>query len=446
MPEEKEESIDLGRLSHIIWEKKKITGGIVVGCTLLALLVSLILPKKWESTVVVQTRNAAPVAASDMAMQAMGLTSGKASPVNNYMELMKTRTVLDPIIEQMDWGGKKPPKAADFAKKWLDIKNTKQTNIITIAAKGRTPEEAQTIAQSVADNFLSMQTEKSQQTQSLLVQFLNGRIADAKQEAEDASQKFADYQREHKMYSPDEEAKVTVQKLKGYDDAIKDVKVAQATTQAKLEVVNGKLSEIAGSSKAYNINDNANVQNIRGQIISAEVELAGLREHYTENHPTIIAARQRLNELQQALRNEVDTVVDSNTTSLNPVQADLMKAQAEGEAGLAASQASEQALVERRAEVEDHLSSFPQTVIEYLQLQREATLKNDIYLGLVKQCEQNKIDEAKESMDIQIIDAADLPDEDEPVFPKKILFTVIGFVMGCMISFGYSLVMYKREA
>ena len=444
MPEEKEESIDLGRLSHIIWEKKKITGGIVVGCTLLALVVSLILPKKWESTVVVQTRNAAPVAASDMAA-AMGLQA-KANPALNYIELMKTRTVLDPIIEQMDWGGKKPPKAAAFAKKWLDIKNTKQTNLITIAAKGRTPEEAQTIAQSVADNFLSMQTEKSQQTQSLLVQFLNGRIADAKQEAEDASQKFADYQREHKMYSPDEEAKATVQKLKGYDDAIKDVKVAQATTQAKLEVVNGKLSEIAGESKAYNINDNGNVQNIRGQIISAEVELAGLREHYTENHPTIIAARQRLNELQQALRNEVDTVVDSNTTSLNPVQADLMKAQAEGEAGLAASQASEQALVERRAEVEDHLSSFPQTVIEYLQLQREATLKNDIYLGLVKQCEQNKIDEAKESMDIQIIDAADLPDEDEPVFPKKILFTVIGFVLGCIISFGYSLVMYKREA
>ena len=445
MPEEKEESIDLGRLSHIIWEKKKITGGIIVGCTLLALLVSLILPKKWESTVVVQTRNAAPVAASDMAVAAMGLAA-KADPTQNYIELMKTRTVLDPIIEQMDWGGKKPPKAAAFAKKWLDIKNTKQTNLITIAAKGRTPEEAQMIAQSVADNFLTMQTDKNQQTQSLLVQFLNGRIEDAKKEAEDASQKFADYQREHKMYSPDEEAKTTVQKLKGYDDAIKDVKVAQATTQAKLEVVNGKLGEIAGSSKAYNINDNANVQNIRGQIISAEVELAGLREHYTENHPTIIAARQRLNELQQALRNEVDTVVDSNTASLNPVQADLMKAQAEGEAGLAASQASEQALVERRAEVEDHLSSFPQTVIEYLQLQREATLKNDIYLGLVKQCEQNKIDEAKESMDIQIIDEADLPDEDTPVFPKKKLFTAIGFVLGCMISFGYGLVMYKREA
>lgn len=444
MPEEKEESIDLGRLSHIIWEKKKITGGIVVGCTLLALLVSLILPKKWESTVVVQTRNAAPVAASDMAA-AMGLQA-KADPTLNYIELMKTRTVLDPIIEQMDWGGKKPPKAAAFAKSWLDIKNTKQTNLITIAAKGRTPEEAQTIAQSVADNFLSMQTDKNQQTQSLLVQFLNGRIADAKQEAEDASQKFADYQREHKMYSPDEEAKATVEKLKGYDDAIKDVKVAQATTQAKLEVVNGKLSEIAGESKAYNINDNANVQSIRGQIISAEVELAGLREHYTENHPTIIAARQRLSELQQALQNEVDTVVDSNTTSLNPVQADLMKAQAEGEAGLAASQASEQALVERRAEVEDHLSSFPQTVIEYLQLQREATLKNDIYLGLVKQCEQNKIDEAKESMDIQIIDSADLPDEDAPVAPRKKLITAIGFVLGCMISFGYSLVMYKREA
>ena len=392
-----------------------------------------------------QTRNAGSIAAGDTS--AIGLLgSMKANPINNYMELMKSRYVLDPIIEDMDWHGKKPPKASSFAKQYLDIKNTKQTNLITITAKAATPEDAQKISQAVVDNFLALQTDKNEQTQTLLVQFLNERIEEAKKDAEETSQKFADYQREHKMYSPDEEAKATVKKLNGYDEAMKNLKVTEATTQAKLGVVNEKLGNMAGASKAYNINDNGNVQSIRGKIIAAEVDLAGLREHYTDRHPTIIAAQQRLAELRQALKNEVDTVVDSNTTSLNPVQADLMKEKAENEAGLAAAQASEEALEKRRAEVEDHLSDFPQEVIEYLQLQRDANIKNEIYVNLVKQCEQNKIDEAKESMDIQVIDPADLPNEDEPSAPRKKFITAIGLVLGCMIVFGYSLVMYKREA
>ena len=442
---EKEESIDLGKLWQVAKTHRKVVGGIIVGCTILAAVISLLLPKQYESTTLVQTRNAGSIAAGDT--PAIGLLgSMKANPINNYMELMKSRYVLDPIIEDMDWHGKKPPKASSFAKQYLDIKNTKQTNLITITAKAATPEDAQKISQAVVDNFLALQTDKNEQTQTLLVQFLNERIEKAKKDAEETSQKFADYQREHKMYSPDEEAKATVKKLNGYDEAMKNLKVTEATTQAKLGVVNEKLGNMAGASKAYNINDNGNVQSIRGKIIAAEVDLAGLREHYTDRHPTIIAAQQRLAELRQALKNEVDTVVDSNTTSLNPVQADLMKEKAENEAGLAAAQASEEALEKRRAEVEDHLSDFPQEVIEYIQLQRDANIKNEIYVNLVKQCEQNKIDEAKESMDIQVIDPADLPNEDEPSAPRKKIITAIGLVLGCIIAFGYSLVMYKREA
>lgn len=446
---EKEESIDLGKLWQVAKTHRKVVGGIIVGCTILAAAISLILPKQYESTTLVQTRDAnkAMGGQAAAAMALLGGGSGVASPTTNYMELMKSRTVLEPIIDAMDWEDpKKKPDAKAFAKSYLDIKNTKSTNLIEVTAKGKTPEEAQQISQSVVDNFLAMQTNNQQQTQSLLVKFLNDRIEEAKKDSDEAAQKFADYQREHKMYSPDEEAKVTVQKLKGYDDAMKDLKVAEATTQAKLGVVNEKLGDIAGASKAYNINDNANVQNIRGQIIAGEVDLAGLREHYTDRHPTVIAAQQRLAELRQALKNEVDTVVDSNTTSLNPVQAGLMKEKAESEAGLAAAKASEEAIQKRRAEVEDHLTDFPQEVIEYLQLQREASIKTEIYTNLVKQCEQNKIQEAMEAMDIQVIDPANLPDEDKPSFPRKKLITAIGLVLGCMIAFGYSLVMYKRGA
>ena len=107
--------------------------------------------------------------------------------------------------------------------------------------------------------------------------------------------------------------------------------------------------------------------------------------------------------------------------------------------------ASETAINERKAEVEDNLTDFPQEVIEFMELKQEAEMKNGIYTALVNQCEQDKIQEAMESMDIQVIDPADLPDVDKPAAPKKKLIAAIGLVLGCLIAFGYSLVVYKRE-
>ena len=411
---EKEESIDLGKLWQVTKAHKKTVGGILVGCTAIATIIAFVLPKQYESTTLVQTRNASKEMGGQAAaaMAALGVGGGASSPTNNYMELMKTRTVLDPIIDEL-YEGKDPekkPDAAAFAKSNLDIKNTKGTNLITVTAKGKTPEEAQQISQEVVDNFLKMQTDNSQQTQSLLVQFLNGRIEEAKKDSDDAAQKFADFSREHKLYSPDEQLKQAITQVSAYDKSIADLQSQQKAAQAQYDVATNKLGQQKSSSKAYNINDNGTVQSIRGQIVAKEVELVGLRQKYTDNNPTVIAAQQQLNQLQSDLASEVSAVVDSNATSLNSAQMELLKNQAVAEASIGAAKASEDAVRAKKAEIEQDIDKYPDDMVTYLQLKSDAEIKKTIYTNLVQQCEQNKIQEAMESMDIQVIDAANLPE------------------------------------
>ena len=445
---EKEESIDLGKLWQVTKAHKKVVGGIIVGCTAIATITAFVLPKQYESTTLVQTRNASKEMGGQAAaaMAALGVGGAASSPTNNYMELMKTRTVLDPIIDEL-YEGKDPekkPDAAGFAKSNLDIKNTKGTNLITVTAKGKTPEEAQQISQEVVDNYLKMQTDNSQQTQSLLVQFLNGRIEEAKQDSDDAAQKFADFSREHKLYSPDEQLKQAITQASAYDKSIADLQSQQKAAQAQYDVATNKLGQQKSGAKAYNINDNGTVQSIRGQIVAKEVELVGLRQKYTDNNPTVIAAQQQLNQLQSDLASEVSAVVDSNAASLNTAQMELVKNQAVAEASISAAKASEDAVRAKKAEIEQDIDKYPDDMVTYLQLKSDAEIKKTIYTNLVQQCEQNKIQEAMESMDIQVIDAANLPKA--PSAPRKKLIAAIGFVLGCIIAFGYSLVMYKREA
>ena len=377
---------------------------------------------------------------------AMGIGGGGSSDTLNYIELMKSRKVLEPIIDQLEWEDeKKKPQAKDFAKKVLKIENTKQTNLITVTATGKTPEEAQMISQGVVDNFLALQTDKGKQTQSTLIQFLNERIDEAKKDAEDARTKFAEYQQAHKVYSPDEQAKAAVAKMNAFDEAISNMAVQRKASQAKLDAVSAKLGDIRSNSQNFNINDNANVMALRKQIVDAQVSLVGMQERYTEENPNVVSAKERIAALQNKLTEEVNTIVASKYTTMNPTQATLIGEQANAQVSMAVAEASESAIKARKEDKEKELENFPKEVLEYLTLQREASIKEDIYTNLVKQCENSKISEAMESMDIQVIDPADLPDEDKPAGPRKKLITAIGFVIGCLISFGYGLIQYKRE-
>ena len=443
-----EDTIDLGKLANIAIDHKKEIAAIIAGCTVLVAGISFVLPKQYESTTLVQTRSTGKDI-NDMAamVSMMGTNSGGGSSTGsptNYIELMKSRRVLEPIIDDMEWEDeKKKPDAASFAKAHLDIKNTKQTNLITITAKGRTPEEAQKISQSVVDNFLAMQTDMNQQTQSLLVKFLNERIETAKKDADDAATRLATYSKEHKMYAPDEQTKLTVEQLNAYDKAISELEVQQKSAQATYDTATAKLGEQKADAKKFHINDNSNVQNLRAQIVNKQVQLVGMREKFTEEHPSVIQVRKELSSLNSALVNEVNAAVDSSAASLNSTYAELLKNQAVAEAQIRAASASEDAIKEKKTEKEKTIEAFPEAVMRYIQLQSDSKLKEDVYLNLVKQCEQKKIQETLESMDIQIVDVADLPSK--PSAPKRKMFVIVGALIGFLVSVIYMLLIYRKN-
>ena len=240
--------------------------------------------------------------------------------------------------------------AEGFAKSNLNIENVKGTNLIKVVAKGRSPEEAQMIASNVVENFLKMMTEMNQHSQSYMVKFLNERIETAKKEADEAAVKLASFQKENKIYKPDDQAKLAIEQLNAYDKAISDMQLQQKSAQAQYDVATQKLGEQKLGALGFEINDNSNVQSIRAQIVSKEVELVGLRQKYTEEHPAIMGAQKQLEKLDQALANEVSAVVNSNAASMNTAQMELLKNQAIAQAQVSAANASETAIKEKNRE------------------------------------------------------------------------------------------------
>lgn len=444
------DTIDLRKLFSLMMEKKKIVIAIIVICTIIATIVAFVLPKSYQSTTLVRVKSGSSSMFGYAAMAAgLGIDVGGSSSASpeNYIELMKSREVLEPIIEQVDMPEEDKEKLTteNFIKKYLEITNTKKTDLINIKAYGKTPEEAQMISQSVADNFLALMTKLNKEDNSSVLKFLDERIKIAKEEMETAENKLQAYQQEHKIYAPDEQAKAIITNLNTYDTTIAQLQAQSEGDSAKLAGVTSQLEQQNASLLEYNVSDNTNIGNIRESIVNKRVELVGLQQQFTDEHPDVIKAKEELNSLEKSLSDEITKAVNSQSVTLSPVQSNLLKDKISTEVQISVNNASLEALKAKQAEAQESIATLSADSVEYMRLSREATITGQVYTSLVQNYEQTRIQEAKDSMDIQIIDAADLPKEDMPAKPNKKIIVAIGFVLGIMISFGYTLYNYSRR-
>lgn len=443
------DTIDLRKLFSLMLEKKKIVIAIIVICTIIATIVAFVLPKSYQSTTLVRVKSGGSsmyaAMAADFGIDIRG--AGSSASPESYIELMKSREVLNPIIEKIDLTDeeREKMKADDFFKKYLEITNTKKTDLINIAAYGKTPEEAQMISQGVADNFLALMTKLNKEDNSTTLKFLDERIKIAKEEMETAENKLAAYQQEHKIYAPDEQAKAIIANLNNYDTTIAQLQAQSEGDNAKLAGVTSQLEQQNASLLEYNVSDNTNIGNIRESIVNKRVELVGLQQQFTDEHPDVIKAKEELNSLEKSLSDEIAKAVNSQSVTLSPVQSNLLKDKISTEVQISVNNASLEALKAKQAEAQENIATLSADSVEYMRLSREATITGQVYTSLVQNYEQTRIQEAKDSMDIQIIDAADLPKEDMPAKPNKKIIIAIGFVLGILISLGYTLYNYSRR-
>ena len=446
-----EETIDLRKIFSVIGEQKKVIIPIIVMCTVIAIIIAFVLPKSYQSNTLVKIKSSNNAAMSSMVAMAagFGIDVGSSSPDSpeNYIEFMKSREVIQPIIDSLDMDEEKKEKMTteDFIKSYLEIVNIKKTGLINIVAYGKTPEEAQMISQAVTDNFLTLMNKLNKENNSSTLNFLNERMSIAKEEMETAENKLQTYQQEKGIYSPNDQTKALIDKLDDYDKKIAQLEAQEQANSAKLQDVTGQLEQQNSSLLEYNISDNDAIMNLRTAIVNKQVELVGLQQRYTEEHPDVIRAREELAELKKSLDREIQSAVNSKSATLTPVQGNLLMEKVKTETDEAVTSASLDALKAKQQEAEGNISTLSADSVEYMRLLREQKITSEVYINLVKAYENMRIQEAQESMDIQIIDAANLPSEDMPAKPNKKIIVIIGFVLGIMISFGYTLYVYNKR-
>ena len=143
------------------------------------------------------------------------------------------------------------------------------------------------------------------------------------------------------------------------------------------------------------------VANLRAQIASKEVELAGMRAFATESNPNY----KQVQEVIVGLRTQLAKAEHTNIAG----QGDVMVS----------------------------TGKLPEVGLEYLRKTREMKYQETLFELLSKQFEMAKIDEAKSASLIQVVDKALVPERKSK--PKRaltvILATMMAFFIGVLLAF-----------
>lgn len=417
-----EKEIDLEEVIGVLKTDKNKYLKIAAGCTIIALVLAFILPEKFSSIAVVRAKATAGMSGISSDMAAMAALAGFGnvkSDTQSYIEIMQTRSVIEPLIEKTDTLDaddeiKEYKLLDEYIKKYLKFDNPKDTDIIKITAISKDPQEAQQIAKGVVENMAVTLTKVNQTGTSSYRKFLEDRIQIADSEMKDAEAKLEAFKQKSGVFLPGEQATGIIEQLSEIDKSIAAVQVQRDTKAKQLELLdNGEVATV------YNSGMDTAATEVRQALVSKELALKDAQQKYTDKHPAVIELKAELAALKAQVKKEAATEVAASNVRLN-------------------------ALNTQKAAIESKISQLSSDGLEYVELSRKVATTREVYSILVKSMESARIQEAMNSMDLQVIAEANLPLYKS--WPPKAIITIVGAIVGFMACIGHAVWQVNKKA
>ena len=326
----------------LLVQNKRFIGRFVTGAALLAVVVSVLLPVKYEATTVLLPPNQSTSIGSFLLGQGTGLGSvgslgalgalagglGLKTQTDTYIAFLKSRTVEDAMIERFGLLREYKLKRMSDGRKEFESRVTiaaeKKDGLIRIVVEDRNPRRAAELANGYVEEFRNLSA-------SLAITEAGRRRLFFEQQLQPA----------------------------------KDNLTKAEEAMRKLEQTTGVLQI---DSQAIALIESAAI--LRAQVVAKEVQIEGMRSFAAEDNPDLLLAKQELAALQRQLQQLAGSQSDSGSDII------LSKGKA------------------------THAG------VEYLRQYRELKYNEAVYELLMKGLEVARLDEAKEGEIVQVVDKA----------------------------------------
>jgi len=178
------------------------------------------------------------------------------------------------------------------------------------------------------------------------------------------------------------------------------------TVKQDLDSSAKNFSQFASNNTAIDLKEQGRAMveaaaSLQGHLIAAQSELEGLRQIYADSNVRVRAVRARIAELQKKLEQmgdgDLSTTGNADSGSLYP-----------------------------------SIRKLPLLGVTYEELYRTNKIQETVFELLTQQCEMAKVQEAKETPSVKVLDVASVPERKS--FPPRLLIMFLGTLLAFMFG------------
>ncbi|WP_287461406.1 chain length determinant protein EpsF, partial [Accumulibacter sp.] len=320
----------------ILWARRRLTL-VVLGLTVMTtLIVSLLLPKQYKATtaVVVDVKSPDPIAGMVLpGMMAPGYMATQVDIVNSdrtaqrvvkLLRMDESPLIQEQWLEDTDGKGQITDWLAELLQKKLDVKPSRESNVINIGFAGQDPAFAATVANAFAQAYIDTTIELRVEPAKQYAAWFDGQVKAQRERLEAAQKALSDFQQESGIIATDERLDYEMQK---YNE------LSSQLTQAESQGADSASKQKFGSSDTLQeVMTNPLINQLKADVARLESRLKELSGNLGENHPQYQRTLAEVNELKARLKSETVKVTSSIGTAGRVSQAKEVELQAAIEA------------------------------------------------------------------------------------------------------------------
>lgn len=419
--------MSLQQFFSILLARKRIIFAIFAVVVVTTSVVSFLLPKQYSAsaTVLVDVKSPDPVLGGFV--QALAMPGYMATQNDIIMSERVARRVVKTLgfekspelvaawQKRTEGQGSVEGFYASMLSKNLDVKPSRESNVITIQFTGNNPQYAAEIANAFAQAYIDTSVELSVEPARQYTEWFVESSKQARDRLSKAQAALSAFQRDNRIVSVDERLDVENNRL---NELSTQLTILEAqSSEAKSRQNEAK----TGTESNPDIINNVAVQNLRSAITMAEAKLEQSSKELGRNHPQILQQVAELDSLRTKLKAEMANVARSLGVN---------------------TQVSKQKVSETR----DALAAQKNRVLE-LKKQRDtiSVLVKDVetaqreYDAINQRLSQTSLESQKQLTNIAILTRATAPiDSSSPRIMLNILLSVF---LGTLLGVGVALLM-----
>ena len=434
--------------------------GVVIAAVALTGLYLFFATPIYEASVTVKVEPTSKSSMSDIFMdQVTGSYSSK--DISTEVELIKSRSNFEKVItdldlvdrmiepevkEKMIQEGYSEEDIVDSLAKTLSeivtVSPVKDTRIVKISVQHANPALATDIANKLAEVYNEKLADLSKRSVRTKREFFESQIPLIETDLRQATDALKEFKETYKIYVLEEHAKSLLQILSNYDQQYNNLSLQLNEKQAEKDAYLQLLKEFESSEAEARVSkwiktsetfSNPVIAQLKSKRANLEIELAALKQQYPVTDPKVQAKITEIAKTDELIKKETENFIRTGESqTLNPAYEDALINYISSTSNIQVLESRLQAVEKIKESYEKQLAQLPELEQRLLELQRQVTVKENLYTLMLEKLEEAKISEAAVVGNAAVVDYAKSPRS--PVKPNKKLSLAIGGVLGIFLG------------